>query len=142
MSRVYATVAQYEQYTGTIPDPDPATTTRLLGRASRMLDRLILRYCAYDTDDTGMPTNTVVAAAFADATCAQVAWWGSVGDPSGADAVGWGSVAIGSVQLGRSVTPISGEDAPARQIAPEVLDALQSPDLTPHIFRLGAITSC
>ncbi|XUM01227.1 hypothetical protein ACQ86F_31605 [Streptomyces venezuelae ATCC 10712] len=140
MSRVYATVEQYEEYTGTVPAP--AGTAALLGRASRMLDRLVLRYCLYSVDPAGLPTHPLVAEAFAAAVCAQVAWWGDVGDPSGSDAVGWGSVAIGSVQLGRSVTAVSGEDAPARQLAPEVWDALQSPDLTPGIFRGLVVVSC
>ncbi|MGW4850148.1 hypothetical protein ACWEPZ_02805 [Streptomyces sp. NPDC004288] len=139
MARVYATPQQYEQYTG--QTPAPAGTEALLRQASRMLDRLVLRSSLYDADPTGMPTNAVVAAAFADATCAQAAWWDQVGDPSGADAVGWGSVGIGSVQLGRSVTAVSGEDAPARQLAPEVWDALLSPDLTPSIFSLNGVSS-
>ncbi|MFF9199962.1 hypothetical protein ACF09L_32625 [Streptomyces sp. NPDC014779] len=141
MARVYATVAQYEAYTGT--SPAPADTGTKLARASRMLDRAVLRYCAYDTDGFGFPTNEVVAEAIANATCAQVEWWADTGsNPSGADGVGWGSVAIGSVQLGRSLTAVSGEDSPARQLAPDGLDALQGPDLTPDIFRMGAITSC
>ncbi|WP_129307995.1 hypothetical protein [Streptomyces sp. L2] len=139
MSRVYATVDDYQTFTGETP---PDGTDRRLSTASRMLDRTILRFCRYDVDDTGLPTNTVVAAAFRDAVCAQVAWWGNVGDPSGADAVGWGTLAIGSVNLGRNATAVSGDDAPARQLAPEAADALQSPDLTPDIFRLGAVTSC
>jgi hypothetical protein len=139
--RVYATVPEYETFTGV--SPAPSTTAARLAKASRMLERLVLRYCWYDTDpNTGMPTHPLVVAAFRDAACAQVEWWGNVGEPSGADAVGWGSVAIGSVNLGRSVTSVSGEDAPARQLAPEAADALQSPDLTPDIFRMGAVMSC
>ncbi|MET8765472.1 hypothetical protein [Streptomyces sp. NPDC004658] len=139
-SHVYATVTQYEEYTGT--SPAPADTAARLGTASRMLERLVLRYCQYDVDQAGMPTHPLVVAAVRDAVCAQVGWWDQVGDPSGADAVGWGSVAIGSVQLGRSVTAVSGGDAPARQLAPEAWDALLSPELTPDIFRMGAVTSC
>lgn len=140
--RVYATVAEYEAYPGGT-SPAPSTTTTRLVQASRMLERLVLRYCMYDVDTaSGMPTHSLVIAAFRDAVCAQVAWWEQVGDPSGADAVGWGSVAIGSVNLGRSVTAVSGEDAPARQLAPAAWDALLDPDLTPEIFRMGAVTTC
>lgn len=139
--RVYATVSEYEAHTGV--SPAPSTTAARLAKGSRMLERLVLRYCVYDTNAlSGMPTHSLVLAAFRDAVCAQVEWWGNVGDPSGADAVGWGSVAIGSVNLGRSVTSVSGEDAAARQLAPEVWDALLSPDLTPDIFRMGAVASC
>ena len=139
--RVYATVADYEAYPGG-STPAPADTGARLAQASQMLDRQVLRGCWYEVDATGMPTHPLVLAAFRDAVCAQVAWWAQVGDPSGADGVGWGSVSIGSVSLGRSVTAVSGEDAPARQIAPAAWDALLSPDLTACIFRMGAVFSC
>jgi len=134
MTRVYATVAQYEEYTGTVPAP--ADTEVRLGRASRMLDREVIRYHAFDVDSVGLPTNPVVADALATAVCAQVSWWSELGgSTSGADAVGWSTVTIGSVTLGGGSTAVSGDDAPARQVAPEALDALLSPDLTPDIWR-------
>ncbi|WP_416975659.1 hypothetical protein [Streptomyces sp. 4F14] len=139
--RVYATVPEYEAYPGGTT-PAPAGTAARLAQASRMLDRQALRGALFDHDETGMPTHPLVLAAFRDAVCAQVAWWAQVGDPSGADGVGWGSVSIGSVSLGRSVTAVSGDDAPARQIAPAAWDALLSPDLTACIFRMGAVFSC
>ncbi|MFC9680005.1 hypothetical protein [Streptomyces sp. NPDC056948] len=139
--RVYATVAEYAAHPGGTSPAPAATGTRLV-QASRMLERQVLRYCLYDVDTaSGMPTHPLVIAALRDAVCAQAAWWEEVGDPSGADAVGWGSVSIGSVNLGRSVTAVSGEDAPARQIAPAAWDALLSLDLTSDIFRMGAVTS-
>ncbi|MET9729670.1 hypothetical protein ABZZ79_03085 [Streptomyces sp. NPDC006458] len=140
MARVYATVDEYEAYPGGA-SPAPSGTDARLVQASRMLDRQVLRYCMYDVDTSGVPTHPLVVEAVRDAVCAQVAWWDQVGDPSGADAVGWGSVSIGSVSLGRSANSVSGEDAPARQVAPAAWDALQSPDLTPEIFRMGAVTS-
>ncbi len=139
--RVYATVSEYEAATGA--SPAPANAAARLAKASRMLERLVLRYCAYDVDTaSGMPTHSLVLAACRDAVCAQVEWWATVGDPSGADAVGWGNVSIGSVTLGRSVTAVTGEDAAARQLAPAVWDSLLNPDLTPDIFRMGAVTTC
>jgi hypothetical protein len=141
-TRVYATVPDYETYPGATA-PAPAGTDVKLVQASRMLERVVLRYCWYDVDSTtGMPTHLTVLAALRDAAIAQALWWETVGDPSGADAVGWGNVAIGSVSLGRSVTAVSGEDAPARQLAPAAWDALLNPDLTSDIFRMGAVTSC
>lgn len=138
--RVYATVSEYEAYTGV--SPAPSNTAARLAKASRMLERLVLRYCVYATNSaSGMPTHSLVIAAFRDAVCAQVEWWGNVGEPNGSDAVGWGSVAIGSVSLGRSGA-VSGEDSPARQLAPDVSDALLSPDLTPDIWRMGVVASC
>ncbi|PBC80114.1 hypothetical protein BX265_4950 [Streptomyces sp. TLI_235] len=139
MPRVYATPEQYQAYTGQAPDAD---TSRLLTRASEMLDRAVLRACWYQVDTvTGMPTDSVVLAALADATCAQVQWWGELGDSTGSSAVGWGTVKIGSAQLSRSADSVSGGDSPARQLAPAVWDALQSPDMTPDRFVLGMVAT-
>ncbi|MGW4648044.1 hypothetical protein [Kitasatospora sp. NPDC004289] len=138
MSRVYATSADLVAYTG---QAAPGNADSLLTKASKFLDSQILRACWYAVDEDGMPTDPLVIAAFRDATCAQVQWRDEVGDTTGAAGVGWGSVEIGSVRLGRSVTAVSGADSPARQVAPEVWDALQSPDLTPDRFVLGAVCS-
>ncbi|MGW8762367.1 hypothetical protein ACWGN5_07690 [Streptomyces sp. NPDC055815] len=140
MARVYATPDQYVAYTGV--SPAPADISVRLRRASVFLDSRVFRLCAYAVDDAGMPTDTLVAAAFADACCAQVEWGVDVGDLTGAAGVGWGSVEIGSAKLSRSVTATSGDEAPGRQIAPAVWDALRSPDLTPDLFLIGAVTTC
>lgn len=139
MARVYATSEQYATYTGTAAPADIATR---LARASQFLDARVFGLCWYEVDAAGMPSHADVLAAFADATCAQAQWGVDVGDTTGAMAVGWGSVEIGSVRLGRSVTATSGDAAPGRQIAPPVWDALRSPDLTSDIFRLGLVVSC
>lgn len=137
MTRIYATPDDLATYTGR---PAPADAVRLLTRASQMLDSRVLRACWYVADPTtGIPTDLLVVAAFRDAVCAQVDWWQELGDSTGAAGAGWGGVKIGSVDLSRSVTAVSGGDSPARQIAPQVWDALQSPDLTPDRFRLGAV---
>jgi hypothetical protein len=135
MPRVYATAADYETYTGETP---PADIDRLLQAASRMLDARVLAYCRYDVDDQGAPSDPDVAAAIGRAVCAQVFWWGEVGDSTGAAGVGYGSVAIGSVNLGRSVTSVSGDDSAARQLAPQIADELRSPDLHDKLY-IGAV---
>lgn len=135
MSRIYATSTEYQTYTGLTP---PAGIAALLADASRMLEAEIFRLAYYNADSvTGMPTDARVLAAFRDAVCAQVRWWGEVGDSVGAAGVGWGQLRIGTVLMNRSVTAVSGQDSAARMIAPQVVDALQSSDLTPDIFRLG-----
>ncbi|MCB5167999.1 hypothetical protein LG634_24625 [Streptomyces bambusae] len=138
--RVYATAEQYEAYTyGTAP----ADIDGRLARASKFLDANVFRYCWYRADDaTGLPTDAVVAAAFTRAVCAQAEWGVETGDVTGAGLAGWGSVRIGDVQLGRSVTSVSGADSPGRQVAPAVGDALRSPDLTPDKFVMGVVASC
>ncbi|MCX5197224.1 hypothetical protein OOK31_25555 [Streptomyces sp. NBC_00249] len=137
MARIYATAEQYEAYTYA---PAPTDIEYRLARASEFLDSQVLRLCRYEVTDAGLPSDTVVAAAVARAVCAQVQWGVEVGDVTGAAGVGYGSVEIGSVKLSRSVTAVSGDDSPGRQIAPAVWDALRSPDLTPDRWQLGAVS--
>lgn len=101
---VYATAADlagsaYLPAGVTVPaDPE---ATRLLTRASRHVDRLLLA-AVYDTDGvTGQPTDPDIAAALVDATCAQAAWWLSGGDETG-QADLYSSVSIGPVSLSRA----------------------------------------
>ena len=134
MARTYAMSADYQTYTGQTP---PTDINSLLAKASRMLEANVFRLCWYEVDADGYPSNTVVRQAFRDATCAQAEWFDEIGDTTGAAAAGWGSVSLGSAQLSRSVTNVSGNASPAREIAPGVLDALSSSDLTLDVFVLG-----
>lgn len=138
MARVYATAEQYEEYTGGLA---PQDIDYRLARASEFLDAQVFRMCRYDVTSAGLPSHATVADAFARAVCAQAHWGVEVGDITGAAAAGWGSVEIGSVRLSRSVTSVSGSDAAGRQVAPAVADALRSPDLTPDIFLMGALST-
>ncbi|MFG3349501.1 hypothetical protein ACGF1Z_31140 [Streptomyces sp. NPDC048018] len=135
---VYATPAQYTEYTG---QPAPEDIDTLLSGASRMLDARVFRYCLYDADSTGLPTNPIVAQAMADAVCAQAEWGDEIGDTTGAAGVGWGNLELGSAKLGRSVTAVSGGDAPGRQIADKVWDSLLAPNLTPDIWVMQGVSS-
>ncbi|WP_327671826.1 MULTISPECIES: hypothetical protein [unclassified Streptomyces] len=74
--RVYATTTQFAEYLDAAP---PVEAARLLREASRLLDADFLLAAFYDTDDDGMPTDPVVAAAFTEAVCAQAEFWGEVG---------------------------------------------------------------
>lgn len=138
MPRVYATPDDLAAYTGSSA---PADAGALLAKASRFLDSAVFRLCWYQADGDGLPTNTLVSDAFRDAVCAQAAWWDELGDSTGAMGTGWGNVGIGSVQLGRSVTAVTADASPARQIAPEVWDVLQADDLTPDVLVLGWVAS-
>lgn len=137
-SRSYATTTDLANY---LREAAPLDAGRLLADASRFLDSELLRVCMYDVDEDDMPTNATVRAALRDAVCAQVEWWGEVGDSTGAAGVGWGAVSIGSASLSRSVTSVKGTDSPARQLAPKAIAALKDPSLTPDIFRMGAVVS-
>jgi hypothetical protein len=137
IGHVYATAEQLAAY---LYADAPANAAQLLAEATVLLDSRVLRYCWYDVDDAGMPTDAVVIAAFARAVCAQARWWSELGgSTSGADSAGWGTVKIGSVQLSRSVTSVSGSDSPTQQIAPGVWDELMNPQLTLDKFVLGAV---
>lgn len=137
-ARAYATSTDLANF---LREAAPLDAGKLLTDASRFLDAEVLRLCRYDVDEDGMPTHATVRAALRDAVCAQVEWWGEVGDSTGAAGVGWGAVSIGSASLSRSVTSVKGTDSPARQLAPKAIAALKSPELTPDIFRMGAVTS-
>jgi hypothetical protein len=138
VTRVYATPDDLTAYTGSSA---PANADALLAKASRMLDSAVFRLCWFAADADGLPTDDLVRQAFTDAVCAQAAWWDQLGDSTGAMGAGWGNVAIGSVNLGRSVTAVSAADSPARQIADEVWDVLRSPDLTQDRLWIGAVVS-
>ncbi|MFF7553569.1 hypothetical protein ACFZA9_11865 [Streptomyces olivaceus] len=134
--RTYATTTDLANYLREAPPLDAAG---LLADASTMLETRVLAYCRYDVDDQGMPSDPDVSKAISRAVCAQVAWWDEVGDSTGAAGVGYGNVAIGSVNLGRSVTSVSGDDSAARQIAPQVADELRAPHLHDKLY-IGALS--
>lgn len=140
MARVYATSAEYVTYTG---QAAPADIDARLARASRFLDSRVFRLCWYEVvEETGLPSNTLVAEAFSAAVCAQVQWWAETGDELGA--VGqWSSIGIGSVSLSRSGSSSgSGSSSSGRAVAEAALEALRTPDLTQNIFVLGLVVSC
>ncbi|MGQ4358564.1 hypothetical protein [Streptomyces sp. SAS_272] len=132
--RSYATPEQLAAY---LHADAPANAAKLLEDATRALDDALLT-AVYDVDPGGSATSPAVQAAFAEAVCAIVEWWGETGDPVGADG-GWDTVSAGPVSLGRSAgsqaaTPIAGGSLP-----PRALSALRR--LGFDVFRLGVATS-
>lgn len=127
--RVYATSTQLALYLGAAP---PVDSDRLLARASELLDAELLLACWYDTDDdTGMPTDPLVLAGFAEAACAQVEYWGEVGEES--DMSGpVQAVRIGSAQIqyGKGADRTGPDYVP-----PRVVRALEN--LPGRVFRSG-----
>ncbi|MFE6284351.1 hypothetical protein [Streptomyces sp. NPDC057877] len=93
--RSYATTTQLANFLRAAP---PLDAVQLLERATRLLDSDFLKAAVYDEDDEGMPTDPVVAAAFAEAVCSQVEFWGEVGVETDVSGPLQG-VAIGSVNL-------------------------------------------
>ena len=129
MGRVYATEQQLTDYGA--PDgvvlPTGADAVWQLARASELVD-LACAFAIYDTDTvTGLPTDTVVAGAMRDATCAQVVSWAENGRGPNA-ASGFQQVSIGSVNLTRA----SGNTfTDTRELAPEADTHLRLAGLRP-----------
>lgn len=67
----YATSGELATYLGTTA---PADATRLLARASELVDDHIIT-ATYPVNTSGMPTDTVHIGALRDAVCAQVEYW-------------------------------------------------------------------
>jgi hypothetical protein len=123
MARVFATVPEYEVYTGTTA---PANAERLLARASRLVSAAT-KAAIYDTDPAGYPSDTDVRAAFRDATCAQVDVWakrdaaasGDVSDPAASP---WTSISAGGLSFSRQSAPVATADDTA--LTPEAAEIL------------------
>lgn len=78
---MHATSAEFETYSG---QTSPADIARLLARASEIVDAHVTS--PYSLEDDGSFTETAIAEAFRDATCAQVEWWLATGDEAEATA--------------------------------------------------------
>lgn len=123
MARVFATVEEYEAYTGTTA---PANAVRLLARASRLVSAAT-RAALYDTDPAGYPSDEDVREAFRDATCAQVEVWArrdaaASGDVSDAAASPWTSVSAGGLSFSRQSAPVATADD--TELTPEAAEIL------------------
>lgn len=125
MGRVYATPEQLAAWTG---QPAPPGAERLLARASEDVDDALLT-ALYATDSTGMPTEAKVAAALADAACAQVEYQAATGDDGTGAAGKWDAVSIGPVALsGRKQAPTGPGEV---DLAPRAHRALTRAGLLP-----------
>lgn len=93
--RSYATTTQLANFLHAAP---PLDAVKLLERATTLLDSDFLKAAVYDVDDDGMPSDADVIAAFAEAVCAQVEFWGEVGEETDISGPLQG-VQLGSVAL-------------------------------------------
>ncbi|MGA5209019.1 hypothetical protein ACWCV2_15495 [Streptomyces pseudogriseolus] len=111
MGRVFATVAEYEAFTG---EAAPANAERLLARASRLVSAAT-KAALYDTDPAGFPSDTDVRDAFRDAVCAQVQVWAkrdAAGSGNASDPVAspWTSISAGGLSFSRQSAPVATAD--------------------------------
>lgn len=107
---MHATTGELDAYLGVAA---PADAERLLQRATELIDTYAFGYYTVDSV-TKLPTETRVAGALRDATCAQVEWWMATGDEKEATSR-FKHPGIGSLNL---VTT-------GRRLAPRAQDALQ-----------------
>ena len=134
--RVYATTNEYAEYAEEPFDGDEATLAKRLRRASGVIDGLT-RLARYRVDEDGMPLDQDDADAFRDATCAQVEYWETTDDPTGAEST-MGPVKIGSVSLGGSGVGGSAQNhtsANDSRVSPEAIEILANQGLTARIVR-------
>ncbi|MEQ4610686.1 hypothetical protein ABMX48_31735 [Streptomyces cavourensis] len=131
--RVYATTTDLAN---ALKEAPPLNAQKLLERASELLDSDFLLTAIYDVDDDGMPTHPLVISGFRDAVCAQVEFWGEVGEETDISGPLQGAQ-IGSVNLQFGAG--ANRSGPS-YYAPKLLRALQ---LIPrdHI-RFTALASC
>lgn len=97
--RLYATADDYSQYLGD-GGVLPARLDYELRRASAVID-FAMTGAVYDTDDTGMPTETDVAEMMCQATCEQVEYQVELDDDTGAKAR-FDQVSISGVSMHRA----------------------------------------
>ncbi|MEU0671361.1 hypothetical protein ABZ330_00415 [Streptomyces sp. NPDC006172] len=129
MGRVFATVQEYEAFTG---QTAPANAARLLARASRLVSRAT-RAALYDTDPAGYPSDEDIR----DAACAQVAEWArrdtAAADGEDVAASPWTSVSAGSISFSRQSAPATtAEDS---TLVPEALEILEELDLAQVVWQ-------
>jgi len=129
--RVYATLADYEDFTD--GDHEPASedvTNATLRRASIVIDGLT-RTSVYEVDEDGYPTDVDVAEAFKDATCAQMSYWDITDDVTGAESQ-MGPTRIGSVSFGgsgASGNAQNGKSPASSRVSPEAIEILRNAGL-------------
>jgi len=130
-----ATPEQFFQFVlgvSTVPEQvDRNALDAALRRASGVIRRRV-RLGHYGIGADGFPTDAAVKQAFANATCAQLAYWGGPDDEgqidgdaiSGASS-NWDSVTMAGVTLARRVGSAAANASAADQrIAPEALELL------------------
>ena len=129
MVPVYATPAELADWLpGDVTAPTGTAADRLLERASRDVYRATVTAC-YDADDTGMPTDADILAAFKAATLEQAAWRLENGD-DGAAAGMWDQVGIGSANLRRRAGAVAPKArAAGRGLGADALAVLQAAGL-------------
>lgn len=96
MTVAYADTTALEEYTGT---DAPTGADRLLARATELVDDRVRRSFTLGDDD--LPTDSDIAAALEQATCAQVEYWTEVGEEHDVEGLSGVGIAVGALRLDR-----------------------------------------
>ena len=111
------------------PDPAPTGAARMLDRATRYMDNVLLKTSVYPVDDDGLPTEAPHIIAMRDACCALVEWWAENGDDGLGSGSEYTSVSAGNIALSKG-SGSGGDDDPRR--APEAVEILDGAGLLGH----------
>lgn len=114
----YATTDQLAAYLGVDEDDLSADSSRLLERASELIDTITLGRYDPETADQ------VVIDRVVRATCAQVEYWNEIGEAADIDAGGLDSYRVGSVSVKRARAGASGGGYTGSRLAPRAREAL------------------
>ncbi|MEU4332333.1 hypothetical protein [Nonomuraea dietziae] len=127
----YATLTELEAWLD--PEPVPSGAARMLARATRYMDNVLLKTSVYDVDDNGMPTDADHIVAMRDACCALVEWWAENGDDGLGAGSEYTSVSAGNIALSKGSRQggSSGQTTDPRR-APEAVEILDGAGLLGH----------
>ncbi|WP_328683144.1 hypothetical protein [Streptomyces sp. NBC_00343] len=120
----YATVEEFTDYLD--PDPVPDNAARLLNRASKRLDSVLIG-AVYETDENGLPTDPDLVEIFREAVCIQAQYIAALGDETGAMA-NVSQMSLGNQQIVRALSVV-GSGTP--RVSPDMLELLQVEGLWP-----------
>ena len=112
---VYASATDLDTYLGGDQAIDHDTDmARVLDRASRAVDRLVTARYAIDADHA--PTNTEVALAMQEATCATIEYWLQAGEGVDVMAVG-GPISFGGLSMQSAPSHVAPRSAEILRVA-------------------------
>lgn len=125
----YATVDELEAWLD--PEPAPTGAARMLARATRYMDNVLLKTSIYDVDEDGKPTGAEHIAAMRDACCALVEWWDEQGDEGLGAGSEYTSVSAGGIAFSKGGSGSGSAPADPRR-APEAVEILDGAGLLGH----------
>lgn len=131
---MYATPADLNAapWNANISEPEAST---LIARAGVLIDTLT-KTATYSVDSDGLPTESLIVAAFNDATCAQASYFLETGDVSGA-AGRFNTLSLGSFSAsGGTAGSVTNQTSAVQRYAPEAVEILLNAGLIGRAPRL------